>query len=90
MSLAQALVIPDHVMARQVGDETVILDLDSGVYYGLDAVGSRFWQLLAEGGSAASARDRLLEEFDVEPARLDQDLDDLVGQLVASRLLMRA
>ena len=35
------LVIPAQVMSRQVGDETVILDLGSGMYFGLDPVGAR-------------------------------------------------
>jgi hypothetical protein len=36
-------------MARTVGDETVILDLANGTYYGLDPVGARMWQLMSEG-----------------------------------------
>jgi len=49
MNLSDKVTIPAQVMARTVGDETVILDLASGTYYGLDPVGARIWQLMSEG-----------------------------------------
>lgn len=51
------LKIPDQVVTRQVSDETVLLNLESGTYFGLDPVGSRFLELLeAEGTLAAVCR----------------------------------
>jgi len=35
--------VPPHVIARRVGEDTVILDLASGTYFGLDPVGARIW-----------------------------------------------
>jgi hypothetical protein len=49
MNLSDKVSIPTQVMARTVGDETVILDLANGTYYGLDPVGARMWQLMSEG-----------------------------------------
>jgi hypothetical protein len=68
-------------MDRLVGDETVILDLASGTYYGLDPVGARMWQLLVEGKSLGEACDLLLEEYDVARERLEADLLELAGKL---------
>ena len=57
MNLSDKVSIPTQVMARTVGDETVILDLASGTYYGLDPIGARIWQLMGEGRrSRKSAR----------------------------------
>lgn len=75
------------VVARQVGDETMLLDLVSGTYFGLDPVGGRFWELLETGNTPTKARDVLLEEFDVEPAVLDRDLSSLIEQLSNQRLI---
>jgi len=81
--------VPKDVMAREVGDETVILYLSNGTYYGLDAVGTRMWALLGEGLTLDEVCDRLLEEFEVERDMLVADASALVGELLARSLLVR-
>lgn len=73
--------IPAQVMARQVGDETVILDLVSGLYFGLDEVGSRVWELIAQGESLAAICRMLVAEYDVPADTLASDVASLVGDL---------
>ncbi|MFC4193586.1 PqqD family protein [Novosphingobium lubricantis] len=80
----------EDVVARVVGEETMLLDLASGTYFGLNPVGGRFWQLLEDGLSATDARDALLEAFDVEVAQLDADLADLLGQFAEKGLITPA
>lgn len=88
LSLSRSRVsVPDHVITRAVGGSTVILDVNSGRSFTLDAVGSRVWTLLAETGSPLQTRDALLAEFAVEPADLERDLEALIAQLVDGRLL---
>ena len=60
-------------MARTVGDETVILDLASGTYFGLDPVGARIWELMGEGMTLAEVCDRMLEEYAVSRDQLEGD-----------------
>lgn len=86
MSLPSTLTIPAEVMARQVGDEIVILDLASGSYYGLDAVGARAWQLLSEGRKPLEVCDSLLAEFEVTREQLERDLEHLFSELVSKGL----
>ena len=74
-------------MSRQVGEEMVILDLITGTYYGLDLVGARMWQLMEKGESLSSICDTFIEEFDVTPQVLQQDLDILVRNLVDKGLI---
>lgn len=69
--------ISPDVMVRKVGEESVLLDLKTERYLGLDDVSARFWDLLTDGGSIQSAYEKLLAEFEVEPERLRTDLDDL-------------
>ena len=78
----------DHVYAETIDDETVLLELESGEYYGLDAVGTRLWQLLSELGSTEAVAAAALEEFDVAPTELANDLTRLVHELVQRRLLV--
>jgi hypothetical protein len=74
--------VPDDVMTRQVGDETVLLDLKSAKYLGLDDVSTRIWQVLTGGSSIQSAYEALVAEFDVDPEQLRKDLDDFVQELL--------
>lgn len=87
MNLSNHIKVPSDVMDRRVGDETVILNLASGAYFGLDPVGARMWELMNAGHSLAEIRDRLLEEYEVEAERLEQDLLELVGELQAQGLI---
>ena len=74
-------VSPD-VMIRKVGEESVLLDLKTERYLGLDDVSARFWDLLTSGEPIQSAYDTLLQEFDVDPERLRDDLDAFVQELI--------
>lgn len=91
MKLSDGLQIPAEVMARQVGEETVILDLASGTYFGLNPVGARVWDLIQErnGTTIAEVRDVLLEEFEVSREQLEADLLSLAEQLLANGLVER-
>jgi hypothetical protein len=77
-----------HVLFQEIGGETVLLDLEAERYYGLDAVGSRFWSLLAGDGDVDSVISRLLAEFDVEEARVRADIAALVAQLEGAGLIV--
>ena len=73
--------IPDDVMFRILGDEAVILNVASGVYFGLDTVGTRMWQLMSEHGSTDNVVETMLNEYEVEEGQLRRDLDNLIQQL---------
>ncbi len=80
------VVSKDQVSADLTG-EAAILDLKSGVYYGLDAVGARIWDLLQEPKTVNDIRDAILEEYDVEPERCERDLLTLLQELAAAGLI---
>jgi coenzyme PQQ synthesis protein D (PqqD) len=88
LSLARTHVsVPECVITRVVGERTVILDVDSGRSFTLDAVGTRVWTLLADTGSPQATIDALLSEFDADAARLEQDVATLIAQLSDKHLL---
>lgn len=64
-----------------------ILDLKAGVYYGLDEVGARIWNLLQEPKIVSEIRHTLLEEYDVEPERCERDLLALLQRLADEGLV---
>jgi hypothetical protein len=87
MNLADKVSIPPQVMARTVGDETVILDLASGTYFGLDPVGARIWELMGEGKALADICDQMLEEYEVSREELERDTLRLAQELADQGLI---
>lgn len=79
--------IPDDVLFHDLDGEAVLLNLHSGTYFGLDPIGTRMWNLLAQHGNLAAAYKILLEEFDVDEERLQTDLLSLAEQLAEQGLL---
>jgi hypothetical protein len=67
--------------------EAAILNLASGVYYGLDATGARVWNLVQTPRTVNEIRDALLKEYDVEAERCERDLLALLGDLAAAGLI---
>lgn len=79
--------IRDDVLSRDLQGEQVILDLSSGVYFGLDPVGTRIWHLLQEQQPLQKVLDSLVKEYDVTEAQCTQDLLHLVTQMVEKGLM---
>ena len=80
------VVMKDRVSCDLAG-EVAILNLGNGVYYGLNPVGARVWNLIQEPRTFADLRNALLEEYDVEATRLESDLRGLLAQLDAQGLI---
>jgi hypothetical protein len=76
----------DQVSADLAG-EAVILNLKSGVYYGLNSVGAYIWSLIQEARNLGEIRGALLREYEVEPECLEHDLATLLKALVAAGLV---
>lgn len=81
------IVVSAQQLSCDLAGEAAIVNLTTGVYFGLDAVGARIWNLIREPTTFANVRDQLSSVYDVEPQRLDRDLRDLFGQLVAHGLI---
>lgn len=79
--------MPSNVLFRELEGECVILNLDTESYFGLDDVGTRMWLALTRNESIRAALDALQEEFDVDPARLRGDLEELLVDLLDQGLL---
>ena len=81
MNLNQTITLSPDVISQEVSGETVLLDLESENYFGLDEVGTRIWQLIKESGDLQAIYDTLLAEYEVEEERLQTDLEALLGEI---------
>jgi len=83
-----ALSVPEHVLVRKAGGETVLLNLSSEHYYGLEGVGARFWELVEAHATFGEAVNVLLTEYDVAVETLTADLVTLSTDLHANGMLL--
>jgi len=70
-----------------LGSEIAILDPKSGTYYGLDEIGAAIWNMLEKPIKVGAVRDALLERYEVESARCESDLLNLLAELDSRGLI---
>lgn len=87
MKREDRVLVCDGVMFNRVGEEIVLLDLDSGTYFGLDSVGSRVWELVTGTATIGEAIDAMLDEYEVERETLERDVLQLVAELEGKGLI---
>jgi Coenzyme PQQ synthesis protein D (PqqD) len=87
ISFADRVRVPDDVLISHLQEESVILNLNSERYFGLDDVGTRMLSVLSTSNSIEAAYEQLLAEFDVDPQVLRQDLNSLIENLVQQGLV---
>lgn len=83
-SVVQA--VPDQVAAN-LAEEAVILNLTDGIYYGLNPVGARIWNLIQTPRTVQEVQGILIQEYEVEPQRCRVDLLELLQKLAAKGLI---
>ena len=77
---------PD-VLYRDLDGQAVILDLASGLYFGLNDVGTRIWTLMSEGRNVDDIAQILSREYEADRATIEQDIRDLTDALRARNLI---
>lgn len=87
VSFDQKLAVTQDTLINVIEGESVLLNLKSESYFGLDQVGTRMWNLLTASDSIQSAYEALLDEYDVGAERLRQDMRDLIEKLIANGLV---
>ncbi len=87
MNLNQTITLSPEVISQEVSGETVLLDLESENYFGLDEVGTRIWQLIKETSDLQAIYNTLLQEYEVEEERLQADLGALLGEIAGLGLI---
>ena len=82
------VVVAKDRISCEMAEEAVILNLDSGVYYGLNPVGARVWQLIQEPRTVSDVLSSLLDTYDVAAERCETDLFTLLQDLAANDLIV--
>jgi hypothetical protein len=80
-TLASRVRVNDDVLFQELQGEAVLLNLKSGVYFGLDPVGTRIWQLFADHDLLTEVAQAIVAEYEVAEERCAADLLTLVADL---------
>jgi hypothetical protein len=77
----------DDVVWRELADEVVLLNLTSGLYFGLEGTGGKIWRALADKGTTEAAIDVIAAEYDASREKIEADVTRLVDELRAKGLI---
>jgi hypothetical protein len=87
LALGARIRVKEGVLVQQLQGEAVLLNLDSGMYFGLDPVGTRMWELMTEHERLSDVVLAMLAEYDVSAEECGADLLALVARLEAEGLV---
>lgn len=87
LSESTRIVVMKEQVSSELQGEAVVLNLKNGVYYGLDPIAARVWNLIQEPRTFADLRNTLAVEYDVDEKRLESDLRVLLSQLAEQQLV---
>jgi len=76
-----------EIIQSKIGEEVVMLDMESGFYFGLNSVASIIWGMMEMGISFEDLCDQLIEQFDVERALCESDTQELIDQLLEKKII---
>lgn len=88
--MSRHLRISDAAVVRDLDGESVILNIESGMYFGLDRIGTRVWQLIEQHGDVDAIVRVMENEYDADPQTLRADTEALVASLVEKRLIVKS
>ena len=89
VSLSDRFVLSPDVVYRTLGAEAIVLNLETGIYFGLDQIGNRVWELILQH-DLRTACDMLATEFDAPREVIERDVVDLVSALLTKNLVVPA
>lgn len=81
-----AIAQPD-VILQELGDEVIVANLDSGVYFSMNEVAARIWGLLHEASSIDEVVASMLDEYETDENALHADISRLIGELLEYGLI---
>jgi hypothetical protein len=78
---------PD-VILEDFSDEVVIVNLASGNYYSIDAVGAEIWAMIQSQAAAGEITTHLSREYEGDPTTIGQAVTKFIGELLSENLIV--
>lgn len=88
MTLETKVQLDPELLYSKIGDEIVLLTIDSGKYFKVDAVGSRIWEIIKEPTTIKTLLNQLIEEYEVSFEECQQDVMSFMERLQKDELIL--
>jgi len=79
--------ILEHILTQTVDEESILLDTQRELYFGLDAIGCVMWEQLERDPSVEALKEYMLAHYDVSQKELEDDLVHFLNHLVENKLI---
>jgi len=89
ITLGATVVRSNDVLVSPVDDELVMMDLERGMYYALNATGADIWARLAQPVAVADLCDQLMQKYEVDRATCQADVLTVLNEMAANGLLAK-
>jgi hypothetical protein len=76
-----------EVIQSRIGDEIVMLDVESGFYFGLNSIASVIWDMMKEKVDLDTLVVALMQKFDVDKSTCVSDTLELLGQMAEKKII---
>jgi hypothetical protein len=87
LALTATVVATKDPISCVLEGETVLLNLKSGIYYGIDPIGTWIWNQVQKPATVGAVRDAMLQKYEVEPGQCERDLLAVLQQLIEAGLV---
>ena len=87
IKIDSTVVVADDVVSCDLDGEAAILNLENGVYYGLDPIGAKIWNLIQKPRVLNEIVEMIFSEYDVDKNRCKSDIFDLIEDLLDNGLV---
>ena len=77
----------DALLSTNLGDDVVMMDIEQGAYYGLEAVAARIWALTEQPVSVGTLCERLVTEYQIAPAQCQEEVLAFVNELMGRQIV---
>ena len=84
---ATRIAVPQHVVYRHFASETVVFNLQTGQYHGLNATAGSMLAALEQAACLRDAAAAVAEEYGQPPAIVERDMCELCDALLARGLI---
>lgn len=81
------IIAAENILSTELHGEAVLLDLDSGIYYGSNDVGAYIWEVLQEPQTVSDLQEAVLAEYDVTASRCRRDIQSFLRKMAAENLI---
>ena len=87
VTMDSVVVATDKQVSSDLAGETIVLSLENAMYYGIDDVAARIWELLREPRRVTEIRDAIVREYDVDHNRCSADVLGFILELASHGLI---